>query len=212
MKTNIISDYKSLPIGKYLDICKISKSDMEDIDRQVAIVAILTGMPEDDVLQLPIADYAQLSAKIGYLNTIPEKVDRIADKYTIGKWELIPTTDVRNITTAQYIDFQTFVKQLDVMFVELVSCFLIPKGHKYNTGYDVIEIQEAIRENLSTYDVIAIVNFFFTRFRESIISSLNCSESELKKVKKDNPVREQLMAEVRAMKTLLGLNGDGSQM
>ena len=42
----MITDYNHLSIGKYLEIHKIAKEEMNDIDKQVAMIAILSDMSE----------------------------------------------------------------------------------------------------------------------------------------------------------------------
>lgn len=46
--------------------------------------------------------------------------------------------------------------------------FLVPEGKAYNDGYDVLEVQDAIRADLTVLDALALSAFFLTRFAASI--------------------------------------------
>lgn len=169
----MIDSYNTLPIGKYLEICDIVEQELSELDRQAEILAVLDDSTPEEILDRPILEYKELAAKSRFLeHDIPDVTNRIAKVYKIGKWELIPTTDIRKMSTAQYVDFQAFTKDGQKKLVEVLSCFLVPKGYKYNTGYDVLEVQDAIRDNLSVVDVSCLSAFFFKKFRESIKAML----------------------------------------
>ena len=108
----MITDYNHLSIGKYLEIHKIAKEEMTDIDKQVAMIAILSDMSEDEVLNLPILEYKDRAQKARFLETPIDVPKKVASSYNLNGWELIPITDIRKLTTAQYIDFQTFSKEV----------------------------------------------------------------------------------------------------
>ena len=135
---DIIDSYNKLTLGKYMEIQEVSRNEsLEDIDKQVQILSILTGMAEEEILHLPIQDYKELVAKSGFLD--PENINYhpVAKKYLLGKFELIPCRDFRKIETCQYIDFQTYAPDLDKYLVEFLSVILVPRGHRYNEGYGV---------------------------------------------------------------------------
>lgn len=169
MNMTIIDSFAALPLGTYLDILAINADEARDeVDRQVAVLALLTGASERDILNLPIAEYSELARKADFLGTPPAIPSRIAASYVCGPFRLKPTADFRKVTAAQYIDFQTFAPEGDARFVELLSVFLVPEGKAYNDGYDVLEVQDAIRADLTVLDALALSAFFLTRFAASI--------------------------------------------
>lgn len=207
-----INSWRNLPIGKYLKIAALDKDDsLEEIDKQVKIVAILNDMAEEDVLNLPINDFTKYSKVSLFLRQKPnEDHSKIADTYKIGDFVLIPTQDISKITTAQYIDFQSFSKDAETNIVELLSCFLVPKGMKYNQGYEVADVQRAIRENLSVVDTLSLSAFFLTQLTGSIKDSIIFSKSKAKRIK-NKEKREEILRNLEALEYSLR-NGDGSQM
>lgn len=209
---DIIDSYNRLPIGKYQEILEVTHNEsLEEIDKQTQILSILTGVAEEEILHLPIGEYKELVAKAAFLE--PENITyhQVPKKYILGGMELYPVRDFRRLETAQYIDFQTYAQDLDKYLVEYLSVILVPKGHRYNEGYDIIEVQKAIREEMPISDGVSLVAFFLTLFRKSIASSLNYSRKEAQGIK-DRKKREKVMEEIRKQETLLGINGDGSQM
>ena len=209
---DIIDSYNRLTLGQYMEIQEISRNEsLEDIDKQVQILSILTGVAEDELLHLPIQEYKELAVKSGFLN--PENINYhpIAKKYILGGFELIPCRDFRKLETCQYIDFQTYAPDLDNHLVEFLSVILVPKGHRYNEGYDILEVQKAIREEMSVSDGISLAGFFLTWCRKSIKDSLNYSKQEAMRIK-DKTKREEILRRIAEQEKLLGTSGDGSPM
>lgn len=210
----IIQSYKELPIGDYQDILALCKDEsLEELDRQVKILSILTKMDEDTLLNLPIQDFKVLTSRMGFLEKdLPTKVTRLEKSYKIGKFELVPVTDMRKVITAQYIDFQSFHQAgFEDHFVEILSCLLIPKGMKYNQDYDIIEVQDAIRKDLNVHDAASLYAFFIFSCRDSIKDMLIFSLQETQKIK-DKEKREKIQGQIKDQIHLLATSGVGSPM
>ena len=206
----IIDNYRDLPYGKYEEIVRLCETEMTDVDRKVAVIAILTGKTEDEVLHLPLATFARYAGATGFLErTCPEDlIPGVARSYPLGGFVLLPVTDVRKITTAQYIDFQAFAEDKEHKAVEMLSCFLVPRGKSYNEGYDVADVHAAIRAGLSVAEVLALLAFFFKQWAESIQTTLIYSIREARTI--PNPeTRTRILARIQAVLDSL-TNGDGS--
>ena len=209
---DIIDNFNRLTLGMYQEIQEISRNEsLEDIDRQVQILSVLTGVAEEEILHLPITEYKELVVKAGFLDPSNINYHPIAKKYILGKFELIPTRDFRKLETCQYIDFQTYAPDLDNHLVEFLSVILVPKGHRYNEGYDILEVQKAIRDGMSVSDGVSLAGFFLTWCRRSIQDSLNYSKQEAMRIK-DKTKREEILHRIEEQERLLQTSGDGSQM
>ena len=209
----MIDSYKSLPIGDYQKILALCKDDgLEELDRQVKILSILTGIGEDEILDLPIQEFKVMTSRMGFLERdLPTEVTRLEESYRIGRFDLVPVIDMRKISTAQYIDFQSFHQAgCKEHFVEILSCILIPKGRKYNQDYDIIEVQDAIRRDLNVHDGASIYAFFMFSCRESIKDILTFSLQETKKIK-DKAKKEKIQEQIRRQMRRLVTSGDGSR-
>lgn len=205
----IIDNYRDLSIGMYLDICEIdSREDIEELHKQVQIISLLTGESEEDIYNLPIDKYKELSAKTAYLRRPYDGEVLVAKVYRVDDWILSPVEDFRKITTAQYIDFQTFSKGGEKNVVEILSTMLVPKGKKYNQDYDVLELQKDLRKHMSVVDALTLFAFFFVQFNQLIRDSLISCKEEAQRIP-DKKKREQIMKELERTEALLAKNGGG---
>lgn len=205
----IINNYRKLPIGKYNEIVKLCETEMDEVDRKVSIVAILTGLTEDEVLALPITDFTECCAKAKFIDLpCPETlIPSVSKSYPVGGFNLVPVTDMRKVTTAQYIDFITFSKDKEHNIVEMLSCFLVPKGMDYNEGYDILDVHNAIKEEMSVAEVLALLAFFFGSWTRSINSTLSSSERMARRVK-DKGKRQMMMERIAELRSTI--SGGGS--
>ena len=205
----IIDNYRKLPIGKYNEIVKLCETEMDEVDRKVSIVAILTGLTEDEVLALPITDFTECCAKAKFIDLpCPETlIPSVSKSYPVGGFNLVPVTDMRKVTTAQYIDFITFSKDKEHNIVEMLSCFLVPKGMDYNEGYDILDVHNAIKEEMSVAEVLALLAFFFGSWTRSLHSTLSYSERTARKLK-DKGKRKMMMERIAELRSTI--SGGGS--
>lgn len=203
----IPTNYTQLPIGRYLEILDSLKQGGTEIEKQVRTLSLLAGVSEDAILRLPIGEYTQLARAAAFLEEEIPTIS-IAKEYKLGGFQLVPTTDLRKITTAQYIDLQTYAHGADSAMVEITSCFLIPKGKQYNEGYDVVEVQKAIRENLSVADVHSLSAFFLDLYKKFILSSLTYSKRMSQRI--TNRAKKKIIEQrIKSLEMALKKNGDG---
>jgi len=209
---DIIDSFNKLTLGKYDEVKTISQDEtLEDVDRMVGIISVLTDRPEEEILHLPIHEFTELSSKTAFLSGNDFQGGMVAKKYQVGRWELIPVTDYRKLETCQYIDFKTYAADPDNHLVELLSVILVPKGHRYNEGYDILEIQQSIRDGMTVTDGVTLVGFFLTLFKKLIVDSLHYSREEAERLPKGRK-REKILERIKEQETLLGINGDGSDV
>ena len=205
----MIDNYKSLPLGKYLDICQVCKdTSLEELDRQVKILSILSDMSEDEILHLPIPKYKEMVAKSKFLEDVDKNEHKAARLYIVGDWQLVPTMDYRKMETAQYVDFQTFAPMVETHMAELLSCLLIPIGCRYNEGYDLLEVQQALKDKLSVTNALSLFAFFLIRFKDLMKDSLNSCKQEIRRMT-DKQKRMEMEEKVKQLMSLLEGNGVG---
>jgi hypothetical protein len=165
----MITTFADLTLGAMLRLYAIP-DDMDALDRQVAILAILSNSTEDEILALPLAEYSRRVAASRFLDRdLPQRLPQRS--YKCGPFTLVPVKDFKKITTAQFVDFKTFTDQaggderkLSALTVELLSCMLTPEGRDYCDGYDPIDVQAAIRDHLRADDAVARSAFFLSRW------------------------------------------------
>lgn len=197
----MITSYEALDLGRFMKIDHILRTPAEEIDKQVQIVAILADMTEAEVLSLPLSDYSAMAAKLGFLGTLCAPADVDGSPITAGEFTLIPVRDFTKINTAQYVDFQTLVKDYPSTIPQLLSCFLVPEGKQYNEGYDIGAVQEAVL-SLPLATAIGLTAFFFSSFSASIRDTLGSLELKTK----DPKTRAEIVKiEMRAETVLRGI-------
>lgn len=167
----MIRSYNEVSVGMYLRLNKAAE-ELDEQQRTISLVSILSGYSEGELLNMPYEKFERLTATAGFLLTQPKPVE-VRKVYEVGEWRLVPTLRRKNITTAQYISFQELSAQGNENIVALLACFMIPEGKKFNEGYDIEDVIEAMNEHLSIVDANALYAFFLSMCHRSMRSTLN---------------------------------------
>lgn len=203
----MIDNYDALTLGRFMQIDALLRSDADELDKQVEIIAILADKTVDEVLLLPLQDYTDMAAKTAFLRE-PCKPTEIDADY---KWNgLVPVTDFRKINTAQYVDFQAFAKDFPETLPQLLSVFLVPEGKAYCEGYDVGLVQERVK-GVRLADALGLAAFFFERFVILIEDSLTSWATEAKRTK-DPMKKAAALKKLTEVQNLLQSAGVGLPM
>ena len=172
-----------ISIQKYYDILDIlDDRDSDEITKNVRLVSLILEKDEDEVWNMSLPDAGELIGKLRFLNDfkLPDKPNM---KISLPGYENLEVMkDTTSMTVAQYFDYQQFVKMpLRESLEKILSVFLIPKGKKYNEGYDIVDLQNVIRNHLPFVIAQSLLGFML---RESVISlnrSLDSCKKTLKK-------------------------------
>lgn len=204
----MITSYEELSLGTYQDIDRICKSEVRDeLEKQVAVLAILSGKPEVELMRMPLPDYTEMAGKSAFLRKPMESVPEVKKEYLLGGMCLRPVKDYRGLTAGQYIDFQAFTKD-EPDWCGLLSVLLVPKGKVYGSGYDVAEVREAIAKEMPMPEGMALIAFFLKKYADLIRVSLTYSERELRRMKDKRKV-EEIQGRIRKARSLLRIAGVG---
>ena len=177
-------DWENISIDKYYEIKDILDDETDDdITKNVKMVAVITDKDEDEVWSMDMAEAGEYISRLQFLNKF-ELPDNPNMKFNLPGYQLKVMKDVSKISVAQYVDFQNFVKlPLREGMEKILSIFLIPEGCKYNDGYDIIDVQKEIRENLSFRVAEGLLSFFIEKYGELLIHSLVYCRRQVKKTK-----------------------------
>ena len=198
-------DWYSISGEKYWQIIDILQSDEDDITKQAELIATIEDISVDEVLNMPIQESAQKVKSLAFLNEFPMKGYRSLKTQVMGGKTYDVITDMSKLTTAAFIDYQTYTKlSFRDAYDKILSCFIIPAGFTYNDGYDVAEVQKVIRENLSWPEVQGMLGFMLKRYAKSFMRSRQFLIKEIKK-EKDQMKREELQSKVKDMDLQLSL-------
>ena len=172
----MVTSYKEMTLQMYEHLSKIAESDTDDIEKQIQMVSVLTGKSVKEVEDLPISVYHDLAKKTVFLMREPEIEQIKSNTVKINERVYVITNDVTKITTAQYIDFQEYMKQ-GKNLANVLSTLLVPKGEKYGDA-DFLEVKKDI-ERLPICTALGLYAFFLRRFAKLIGNMLHCSMSAL---------------------------------
>lgn len=179
----MIDSYDRLPISKFREIRRIIAEGSDEVDTQAAVIGVLADMDPEDVLDLTLEEYGAMAGKTAFLTAAPKVPKRVPDTVMIDGTRYRVIKDIRTITAGQYIDFQTYIsrKDGDSALPEILSCFLIPEGKEYGTGYRIQDAIKAIDENLPITMAKCMADFFY-RGSLRLMSSMLCfSERRLRR-------------------------------
>lgn len=195
----MITNYNSLTVGKYEALLRARADHEGDTNElNLHVLSILSDMTVDQLLDTKVPEFRAMMDRAGFLCTAP-RPSEVAKQYRFGDLTLVPVTDIRKMTAAQYIDFQNFSNAGEGRQAELLSCFLVPKGMKYNDGYDILEVQQAIRGFLPVTAALGLLAFFLRRLHRSTISTLR---SSVKRMQKSPQMAETIQATNRLIRSL----------
>lgn len=179
----------------------------EALDINVKLISILCDVNEDEIINLPLTEFTILVGKTEFLKNMPTL--GIETKYRIGDRVFEVQTNLRAMTTAQFIDFQTLAKDKDKNMKNLLACFMIPKGKKYGEDYDIIEVAEYLYKNMSIATARSVMFFFTLQYQTLQMVILNCSIKEMKKTlkrEKNEETKKKLeeaLEQMTRLKTLI---------
>ena len=183
----MVTSYKEMTLQMYEHLSKIAESDTDDIEKQIQMVSVLTGKTTKEVEDLPISVYHSLAKKTVFLMREPAVEQIKSNTVKINERVYVITNDVTKITTAQYIDFQEYMKQGKDL-TNVLSTLLVPKGEKYGEA-DFLEVKKDI-ERLPICTALGLYAFFLQRFAKLIGNMLHCSMSALKSEEEKTKAKE----------------------
>ena len=179
MQIKIKKSWDAITWNEYEQIEQIISSDIPSDYKAVHLISVLTGLSVEDIEHLPVKEIQKFLPALEFLNTEPE-THKHQFEYTVNGRKYKFRGKLDEITTAQYIDYRTYMQEENKDVIKLMSCFLIPEGHEYNDGYDMEQVQSDIGD-MCWLDVRA-ASFFFRLYLATFIVIL---KSYLKKTMKE---------------------------
>ena len=137
-------------------------TELSDEDRLILQINILFGV---DALKLKTTELHKYVNEMKFLGSKIPKM-KLKKEYQLGNNTYTLKKDLRNLTVAQWLDFQNFLKDgggdTD-NFPNLLSVFFFPKDvDEYGDGYDIEEVRRDINNYLSIAEAMSISSFFLT--------------------------------------------------
>ena len=210
----MITNYEEMPLGVYIKVLEILEDEKRDeLSTQVGLVAALSRCTEEEILLLPVPEFSDRAHQLGFLENVPpETVYKEAPKtVTLNGEDYEVHTDPDKLTTAQFVDYQTVIKQGRPGWPGLVAILLVPAGKGYgHTGagdplaYDAEAVRKAVAEYMPVGQANGLVNFFWRKSVSSARASLTSLTSKVDRLPK-GPKKEQAKKQLRRAQASLRL-------
>ena len=149
-----------ITIAEYERIVETIKSTDDEIERLTGVISVLSGVDEDEIADMPIADIARIGQKLDFLNSFDFNKNATYKTLVIDGETLVLA--VKDMTVAQYVDFQATWSAETKDLARIISICYVPKGKVYNKDYDIEELIEKIRNNVSI-DKANSIGFFLLK-------------------------------------------------
>lgn len=195
MNTKHMLTWANITYRQLLDIREAANIE----DENERVYAIMEAVYGEDVLNLPLKDFNEKCKELSFLQkAIPN--DLHVKNIKVNGREYYFDGLLGKITTAQYIDFQNYLKNEDEQ--KTFSVFIIPKGHSYNDGYDMQQVFNDILD--MPVPILFSASFFFIRQFELFIKIFrHYSIKQMKKTGLPKEVMENLEKVVNLSTTMM---------
>lgn len=156
----IKNKWSDITIAEYERIVDIIKSTDDEIERLTGVISVLSGVDEDEIADMPIAEIARIGQKLDFLNSFTFNKNATYKTLVIDGETLVLA--VKDMSVAQYVDFQASWSAETKDLARIISICYVPKAKTYNKDYDIEELIEKIRNNVSI-DKANSIGFFLLK-------------------------------------------------
>lgn len=191
---NIKKSWRDVSINEYFELRDTLAQLENEYEKEIYLISFINGISEDDVYNMPISKVKYLQSQMSWLSNVDISPDVKFKKISINDSKYKIDVDLQNFTIGQYIDFQTFYPKRNntTNYIgNLLACFIIPKGHKYNTDYNIQEVIDDINNKVDILTANEIIFFFLKQYLISIKALQSYFNWQMKILKKIAPKKSQ---------------------
>ena len=152
--------WSDITIAEYERIVYIINCTDDEIERLTGVISVLSGVDEDEIADMPIAEIARIGQKLDFLNSFDFNKNATYKSLVIDGETLVLA--VNDMSVAQYVDFQATWSAESKDLARIISICYVPKGKTYNKDYDIEELIKKIRNNVSI-DKANSIGFFLLK-------------------------------------------------
>ena len=193
-------NWTELSLKKYNEIKDLYlDTELSDEDRLILQINILFGV---DALKLKTTE---LHKYINEMKFLGEKVPKMKLKkeYKLGGNVYTLKKELKDVTVAQWIDWQNFLKDgggdTD-NYANLLSIFFFPKGEtEYGENYDIEQVRSDINNYLSIAEAMSISSFFLLWRKISLRLFLLYTRKETLKAPLTKEQKKKVKKEMRKL-------------
>ncbi len=193
-------NWNDISIKQYNDIKNLYLDpDLSDEDRLILQINILFGV---DALKLKTNELHKYINDMKFLGSKITKM-KLKKEYQLGNNTYTLKKDLRDVTVAQWIDWQNFLKDgggdTD-NYANLLSVFFFPKGEdEYGDGYDIEQVRRDINNHLSIAEAMSISSFFLLYRKMSLLLFLIYTKRQTLKAPLTKENKKKVKKEMRKL-------------
>lgn len=192
MKIKIPTTWAEISLKQYIEIADIIAIDMDEIDKQIKIISILSKEPETKIMEMNLSALKEAIRITSFIYTKP-KTKGIKHVIRLGLQRFEINYDLKKINAGEYIDLTSMTKDKDLITQNLpmiLAIFFHPIniiGQRKKTCYvngaqtleSRIKTSKLIEKHLMMDDVMQLSSFFLT-------VSVRLTEATIKIIEKEN--------------------------
>lgn len=189
--------WSEVSLKQYIEITDVVAIDMDELDKQVKILSILTKESEDDICAIPLPRLKEAIRACAFIYGKPE-LKATEDFIKIGGKRFRINKMLNTISGAEYIDMTSLVKdpkQITANLPKIIAIFLHPvnifgfKQRKYyDKGFQTLESRMAtaklIEDNLMMDKVMNLSGFFLRSWEALTKATLHYSDLQMIRARK----------------------------
>lgn len=185
MNIEVPTSWNEVTLKQFDKILEISNNkDLTIAEREIRLIAALTNTDISVIQYLDAPSFQNISDKLSFLNTKPEKKVPVDSFILNGKdyhADLAPV----NWTAGQFLDYKVIAgEDIDKKAARLLACFIYPEGAAYNDGsYDIEDVVNDINQHMSVMEVTGFADFFMLQFTAFAKVFLGYSKRKIMKSK-----------------------------
>lgn len=183
--------WNDISLKQYNELVNVDTTQ-DPIDYAAEVIRIVFDI--DDPFSLSMQEFNKYSEMIKFIgDKVPDV--KLKDVYKVNNKEYVLDGNVFEWSMSQLIDFRKYSATTNL--TDIVSCYIIPKGHKYNDGYEMEEVLKDIN-CLPITDILKMQSFFVQGAWMSINIMVDYLQSQLKMTK-----APKLQEKIETLKVLI---------
>ena len=185
MNIEVPTSWNEVTLKQFDKILEISNNkDLTIAEREIRLIAALTDTEISVIQNLDAPSFQNISNKLSFLNTKPEKRVPV-DSFVLNGKDYHADLAPVNWTAGQFLDYKVLAgEDIDKKAARLIACFVYPEGAAYNDGsYDVEDVVNDINEYMTVSEVTGFTDFFMLQYVAYAKALLAYSERKIKRSK-----------------------------
>lgn len=197
MKIKLPKSWNDITLKQFIEVCEINEVDMDYLDKEIAILAILANVEQIEIESLSIIEIKEASRSIRFIYSKPE-LKGIKQYIWLGFNKYKINNDVKSISGGEYIDLTSLTKEpkeINKNLPSILSIFLQPvnyvgfkKSKCYKNGIQTLESRNKTKKDIEKYlmmaDVMQMSAFFLNNWNSLIKATQEYTILESKKTAK----------------------------